>query len=766
MISGEKYSEKEYRILFTGIGRRVELVQAFKRAAKKIGIHLAVFGTDMTDTAPAMHFCDYRRKICGMKERDYIPQLLTICRQDRIDILIPTIDTDLMILSEYAAQFIKIGTKVLISAPERVAICRDKSHTADFFIGCGVKSPIPVTDVKAYQGGFPCFIKPKDGSSSINAFRVDNEKDLEAYSHKVFDYIIQPFIEGTEYTVDIMCDFEGNPIYITPRERVAIRSGEVLKTQIALDGRMIEACKRIVTGFKPCGPITVQLIRQKESEEDYYIEINPRFGGGAPLSMKAGADSAEVILRLLRHESVGWEMESVRDGKLYSRYDQSICVNEIPYKNEIKAVVFDLDDTLYSEKEYVKSGFRAVAECISEIENVEEKLWNAFEKGLSAVDTVLEEEQIYTEELKRKCLAAYRKHAPCIHFNDNAEMLLKTLRNAGYKLGVITDGRPEGQRAKIEALRLKDLVDEIIITDELGGPHFRKPCDIAFRIMKEKIGCDFEEVLYVGDNPSKDFDAPQVLGMGCVYLKNREGLYSVGAFNGCTVESLSQIPKVLENWGGGDKLKPQIGQGLIIIGTGGHGKVVADIAAKMKRYSQIAFVDDDLGKYRCGCYKIIGKISSLVNYLAGNDIFVAIGDNQIRRKVQELVEGQGGTIATLIDPDASIGSGVELGDGCVVMPAAVINCGTVIGDGTIVNTSSSIDHECVVGDYCHIAVGSRLAGAVCVVSNTFIGAGAVVRNNVNICGECVVGAGAVVVEDIKEAGKYIGVPAQKMVSTV
>lgn len=76
-----------------------------------------------------------------------------------------------------------------------------------------------------YSQGYPCFIKPKDGSSSIDAYKVENEEELYSFAERVADYIVQPFIEGREYTVDILCDFEGNPIYVTPRERLAVRSG-------------------------------------------------------------------------------------------------------------------------------------------------------------------------------------------------------------------------------------------------------------------------------------------------------------------------------------------------------------------------------------------------------------------------------------------------------------------------------------------------------------------------------------------------------------
>ena len=126
--------------------------------------------------------------------------------------------------------------------------------------------------------------------------------------------------------MDVMCDFEGNPIFITPRVRLAVRSGEVLKTRICQDSQILTEMESLVASYRPCGPITVQLIRDEGSGEDFYIEINPRFGGGAPLSMKAGADSAEALLRLLSGEHVGYQRGAAEDGAVYCRYDQSIRI--------------------------------------------------------------------------------------------------------------------------------------------------------------------------------------------------------------------------------------------------------------------------------------------------------------------------------------------------------------------------------------------------------------------------------------------------------
>lgn len=215
----------ERRILFTGAGRRIELLQAFKQASYRLGISLKIFGADMVTTAPALAFCDFQRMVCSMRDNAYIPTLLEICKSDHIDLLIPTIDTDLRVLADHKAEFEAVGTRVMIGEAEMIAKCGNKKITADFFEECGLRAPRTVNSVEAYAGPYPCFIKPKDGSSSIGANRADDIEELRAFASQLDDYVIQPFINGDKYTVDIFYDFEGNPITISPRRRLAVRAG-------------------------------------------------------------------------------------------------------------------------------------------------------------------------------------------------------------------------------------------------------------------------------------------------------------------------------------------------------------------------------------------------------------------------------------------------------------------------------------------------------------------------------------------------------------
>lgn len=524
-------------ILFTSVGRRVELMQAFKEAACQLNIPLVITGADITNTAPALLYCDKEVIVPRIKDENYIPFLLEYCEKEHVDALVPTIDTDLLLLSKNRKSFEKIGTKVFISAEDKVALCRDKRFTADFFHSVGLESPSPVDSVEDYLGEFPAFIKPKDGSSSINAYKVENREELLTYANEVPDYIIQPFIDGTEYTVDIFCDYEGNPVFITPRIRLQVRAGEVLKTQIKNDSKIISEMKQLIKEYKPCGAITVQLIQDKECV-NHYIEINPRFGGGAPLSMRAGANSAKALLQILKGEKLKFMEAAANEDAVYSRFDECALVSG--NTQPVKAVVFDLDDTLYDEADYVKSGYHAIAEHLCE-ENLFDDLWKAFSEGKPAIDEAL---KTYSEEERKECLSIYRNHIPQILLSASAKNLLMSLREKNIKIGIITDGRPEGQRNKIKALGLEKYVDEIIITDELGGIQFRKPCDIAFRIMQRRFGIPFESILYVGDNPAKDFIAPRQLGMQSLCFKNLNGIYKKN--NNTSVKEIECLEKVIE----------------------------------------------------------------------------------------------------------------------------------------------------------------------------------------------------------------------------
>ncbi|WP_010276831.1 acetyltransferase [Paenibacillus senegalensis] len=201
---------------------------------------------------------------------------------------------------------------------------------------------------------------------------------------------------------------------------------------------------------------------------------------------------------------------------------------------------------------------------------------------------------------------------------------------------------------------------------------------------------------------------------------------------------------------------------LLIIGAGGHGKVIADIAIQMGAWSDIAFLDDNDSVKAYMGIEVIGQSNDATSYINDYDIFVGIGNNQTRQKLQEKLEAQGASIPILVHPSAVIGNEVEISQGTVVMAGVVINCSTRIGRGCIINTSATVDHDNVIEDFVHLSPGTHLAGTVQVGVGSWLGIGSAVSNNVTIASGCIIGAGAVVIKDIHEAGTYVGVPARRI----
>lgn len=318
----------EYNILILSAGRRVELVQSFQKAAKRLNIKSNVVAGDCSETAPAIYFADRKAILPKIDEVNYIDEIINVCKREGIRLVIPTIDTDLLLLSEERERIeSESGAVVLISSTEVISICRDKTNTQKFLEENEFKIPKMYSEEELDSGEieFPLFIKPKSGSSSINTFKVNNIEELATYRSLIKEPIVQDFMEGKEFTVDVFLDFDGNLITVVPRLRMATRSGEISKGKIIKDKEIIEDIKRLVEVLKPIGHITVQLMKTNKGIE--YIEINPRFGGGAPMSIQSGADSCENLYRLLMGENLVYN-ENYRDNIMFFRFDNSICVDE------------------------------------------------------------------------------------------------------------------------------------------------------------------------------------------------------------------------------------------------------------------------------------------------------------------------------------------------------------------------------------------------------------------------------------------------------
>ena len=314
-------------ILFTSVGRRVSLVNSFRAALVRSGIQGQLVGVDVTRRAPAMHVVDVAITTPPYADSDYIPRLLEICKQHTIGLVIPLADPDLLALAPARSAFESIGAFPLMPGADAIQICADKRKTHRFLIendfetGMLYESSDGVVDQDVK---FPIIVKPAFGSAGIGVQIVNDRTELDFYLGRTAEPIIQELLDGDELTVDVFVDRNGEGICAVPRRRLEVRAGEVSKAVTVRDPHVIGIAKSVASALPGAvGPITVQGFLVPDGRFKV-IEINPRFGGGIPLSVHAGAEFPEwsmgtaLGIPLLADESA-WE-----SGAVMLRYDEAI----------------------------------------------------------------------------------------------------------------------------------------------------------------------------------------------------------------------------------------------------------------------------------------------------------------------------------------------------------------------------------------------------------------------------------------------------------
>jgi len=320
-------TKNNLNILFTCIGRRVSLLNSFRRAAGLLKIDASFFGTDTTDLSSALQLCDEGFLVKPTTHPGYIKQLLSIVKANRVKLLIPTVDLDLKLLARNKPKFAAAGCHVLVSAPEVIDICQDKRKTYRFLIKNGFDTPATISVAYALSKkklNWPCFLKPWDGSAGKQNTFVNNRRELSFYAQRIPNAICQEFIEGTEYSCDVYVDFGMRVRCVVPRKRIEIRAGEVSKGQVVKNPRIMSEAATLVEALE-AGPgvITLQLFLT-DDDRIKFIEINPRFGGGAPLSIKAGANFPKWILQELLSRKTNIRFDGFKDNLIMLRYDGEV----------------------------------------------------------------------------------------------------------------------------------------------------------------------------------------------------------------------------------------------------------------------------------------------------------------------------------------------------------------------------------------------------------------------------------------------------------
>jgi carbamoyl-phosphate synthase large subunit len=301
-------------------------VHAFQRALSATGGG-GVVVTDVNPLSPAVYVADRSYAVPMATDASYVEALLDICRRERVGLLVPTIDDELTTLALAAPRFLDEGVRVAVSPAATTESCNDKRNTsrllqahglavATTWLPAELPSPAPL----------PLFIKPRTGRGGVGAFAVRTVRELDFFRDYVPDPVLQPFLEGPEFTIDVLCDFAGGVLSVVPRERAVIRAGVVDRGRTVRDAALMDLGLACAKAIGAIGAINIQC-RVVDGVPTVF-EINPRFSGGIPLTIAAGADFPRLLVRLVRGHRVPPQIGRFQEGLWMSSYETSVFMAE------------------------------------------------------------------------------------------------------------------------------------------------------------------------------------------------------------------------------------------------------------------------------------------------------------------------------------------------------------------------------------------------------------------------------------------------------
>jgi len=305
------------------------LLRSFRRALDELGIKGSIVAADAGLSAPASFVADERVLVPRVDSHEYISSLKAICKEHNISLLISLIDTDLTLLSQHKAEFSAEGITVLVCDEATNNICFDKLSSFKFFTTNNINTPDVFSSKEVDElalTDLPVMIKPWDGSCSVGVNIVYTMEELAFYKANTHHAMVQRLVEGDEYTCDTYVDFKGKVRCVVPRKRLETRAGEVSKGLTVNDLVVIDAVIDCVNKLPHAvGCMTVQCFKQPDGTVSF-IEINPRFGGGHPLSIHAGANFPKWILQELTQGECDASFDGWQDDLAMLRFDDEIIV--------------------------------------------------------------------------------------------------------------------------------------------------------------------------------------------------------------------------------------------------------------------------------------------------------------------------------------------------------------------------------------------------------------------------------------------------------
>lgn len=315
----------DINILILSCGTRNKIIQYFKN---ELGNKGKVFATDSSPLAPALYEADKHFIVPRINAPDYVDKILEICRKNNISGVLSLIDPELSILSKYKEKFLAIGTTPIVSNHEIIERSFDKYNFNQFLEDNNFNSMKCYINIKEFYEDldnniidFPVFVKPVDGSASININKVNSREELELLFSRFDNLMIQEYMNGSEYGVDVFIDLISNEIVsVFIKEKLKMRAGETDKSLSIKNGKILELVRNFVKKAGYQGIIDIDIF---ESNGEYYIsEVNPRFGGGYPHAYEVGVNVPKQIINNLENKINEGRLNNYKENTYMLKYNE------------------------------------------------------------------------------------------------------------------------------------------------------------------------------------------------------------------------------------------------------------------------------------------------------------------------------------------------------------------------------------------------------------------------------------------------------------
>jgi carbamoyl-phosphate synthase large subunit len=302
----------------------VAVINALKRQNE---IPIRVIAVDRNPLSAGFYLSDAHYTLPSNGGPGDTSTVLKICKEENVQIVFPVIDEELPAFAEKKSEFKSHGIRIVSNEPETVRVARDKLETCNFFRGREIRLPatyLPGELSLAKLPNFPLVIKPRFGRGTVGYVKVNDASELAFHINRVPDAIVQEFIAGQEYTIDVLTDFEGRVLSLVPKARLEVKAGMQVKGRTIKDERLFAFARKILAMLPLAPRANIQCI--DSGGEITLIEVNPKFSASLPFTIAAGVNAPLLLVKMHLGEKVEPMIGKFAEGLVMLRYWQEVFV--------------------------------------------------------------------------------------------------------------------------------------------------------------------------------------------------------------------------------------------------------------------------------------------------------------------------------------------------------------------------------------------------------------------------------------------------------